>query len=365
MTDTRVVVVGGFGNFGARICRRLALDSGIDVVATGRQVRDGTGGTVRGARLDLDSPSFPVDLAALQPDVVIHCAGPFQGQDYRVAQATLDAGAHYLDLADGRAFVARFAAALEERARAAGRAAISGASTLPALSSAVIDHLKLAFTRVESIEMAIAPGQHAPRGTATMAAVLGYAGQAFPWWIDGEWQTAYGWQELVRMPLPFGTRWAAACDVPDLELFPTHYAGVKTVTFRAALEVPLQHFGLWGLAALRRLSLPLPLARWAGGINRMGSWLDRLGSDCGGMRVDVVGELPGGAMQRRVWQLTARGNHGPEIPCMAAVLLTLKLARGEHVPVGAQACMGLLTLADFESEFARWHITTRIDVSAP
>jgi len=39
---------------------------------------------------------------------VIHCAGPFQSQDYRVALAAMAAGAHYLDLADGRQFVARF-----------------------------------------------------------------------------------------------------------------------------------------------------------------------------------------------------------------------------------------------------------------
>jgi saccharopine dehydrogenase-like NADP-dependent oxidoreductase len=172
--------------------------------------------------------SFARELAALKPDIVIHCAGPFQGQDYRVAEAALDCGAHYLDLADGRAFVAGFDAAMNERARAAGRAAITGVSTLPALSAAVVDYLKPAFVRLASIEIAIAPGQHAPRGTATMAAVLGYAGQGFPWWIDGQWHRAYGWQELIRLPFPFGARWAAACDVPDLELFPQHYAGIRT-----------------------------------------------------------------------------------------------------------------------------------------
>jgi hypothetical protein len=32
----RIVVVGGFGNFGARICRRLSLESSVEIVATGR-----------------------------------------------------------------------------------------------------------------------------------------------------------------------------------------------------------------------------------------------------------------------------------------------------------------------------------------
>jgi hypothetical protein len=364
LTVTRIIVLGGFGNFGARLCRRLAQEPGLDLIATARQVRGPAPGGVHSARLDSDSSSFAPELAALKPDIVIHCAGPYQGQDYRVAEAALGGGAHYLDLADGRAFVARFAAALNERACSAGRAAISGASTLPALSSAVIDHLQPAFSRLERIETAIAPGQHAPRGTATMAAVLGYAGSAFEWWVDGRWRTVHGWQELVRMQFAFGKRWAAACDVPDLELFPARYGGVRTVTFRAALEVPLQHVALWTLAGLRRLWYPLPLVRWAGALNRVGSWLDRFGSDCGGMRVDVVGEVPGHGRERRSWQLIARGNHGPEIPCMAAVLLALKLARGESVPFGARPCMGLLSLSDFESEFSRWDISTQIEVSA-
>ena len=45
---------------------------------------------------------------------------------------------------------------------------------------------------------------------------------------------------------------------------------------------------------------------------------------------------------------------------MAAILLARKLARGEAMARGAHVCMGLLTLADFEPEFARWGM--QIDV---
>ena len=364
MSGRRIVVLGGFGNFGARICRRLAQEPDLDIIAAARTVRGDVPDGVACVCLDIDSPSFARELQALRPCVVIHCAGPFQGQNYRVAHATLACGAHYLDLADGREFVEQFASALDGAARAADRTAISGASTLPALSSAVVDDLRTTFQRLESINLAIAPGQHAPRGTATMAAVLSYAGQAFPWWIQGQWQKAYGWQELVRLTLPFGRRWAAACDVPDLALFPEHYPGVQTVTFRAALEVPLQHFALWTLAGVRRAGIPVRPAGWADGLNRIGRWLDRFGGDCGGMRVEVVGELPGGRCERRTWLLTAKGNHGPEIPCMAATILTLRLVRGERVPVGARACLSVLPLSAFESEFARWDISTQVESTA-
>jgi len=64
------------------------------------------------------------------------------------------------------------------------------------------------------------------------------------------------------------------------------------------------------------------------------------------------------------WHLTADANHGPEIPCMAAILLTRKLARGELSARGAFPCMGFLKLSDFEPEFVRWGITTVVEERA-
>jgi hypothetical protein len=334
----RVVVLGGHGNFGARICRALSNDS-VD---------------------------FPAALKALAPGVVIHCAGPFQGQDYRVAGAAIAAGAHYLDLADGREFVASFARRMDAVTRAADRLAIAGASTLPALSSAVIDSLAGRFREIAEIQISIAPGQRAPRGTATLAGVFSYVGRSFRWMNDGRWAEVWGWQELRRLRFAgLGTRWAAACDVPDLDLLPKRYAGVKTVQFRAALELGVQHFALWLAAAFRRAGVPLPLERWAGPLNRMASCLDVFGSDNGGMLVSLAGTRVDGNRARVEWHLTAPGGHGPEIPCMAAILLARKLARGELSARGAFACIGFLGLADFEPEFARWGITTVIEEAVP
>jgi hypothetical protein len=345
----RVVVIGGLGNFGARICRRLSSEPGLQVIAASRS----TG-------LDANASDFAVALAALRPGVVIQCAGPFQGQDYRVVAAALACGAHYIDLADGREFVAQFAAQNHAIAQAAGRLAVTGASTLPALSSAVIDHLLPRFSQIDEIDMTIAPGQRAPRGLATMAAVLGYAGRAFLWWRDGSWQKAYGWQELRKVSFPFGVRHAAACDVPDLTLLPPRYPGVRSVSFRAALELRVQQYAMWCIAGVRRIGIPLPIERWVGFFLRAAGWLDRCGTDRGGMSVSVSGRDETGHRRRVTWQIVAKSNHGPEIPCMASVLLTRKLAAGEKLPPGATPCMGLLTLAEFESEFARWDMNTTI-----
>ena len=356
----RLVVIGGQGNFGARICRRLAQEEGFTIVATSRHAaKTASAPNVALAILDIDHRGFAEQLKALAPDLVIHCAGPFQTQDYRVALASVACGAHYIDLADGREFVVGLVAAVQSAAEAAGRLAVTGASTLPALSSAVIDSMRESGG-MASIEIFIAPGQQAPRGVATMAAVLGYAGQGFPWWQDGAWRIAHGWQEVKRETFSFGRRLAAACDVPDLALLPERYPGVQTVTFRAALEVSVQHWALWLLAAVRRLGLPIPIERWAGALNRLGDWFDRFGSGTGGMKVRVTGEDMAGRRRAREWELIAKDNCGPEIPCMAAVILALKLRRGTELGAGAKVCMGLISLSEFEGEFARWNISTRV-----
>jgi hypothetical protein len=251
-------------------------------------------------------------------------------------------------------------AAIGRAAEDEKRAAITGASTLPALSSAVVDFLKASFAELSAIEVVIAPGQRAQRGGATVAAVLGYAGESFTWWERGEWRAVYGWQQLKRQRFSFGNRLSAACDVPDLELFPARYAGVQSVTFRAALEVSLQHYGLSMIGACRRMGLPMDIPRWGASLDRMGTRLNWLGSRTGGMSVRVIGRTEEGRMLSRTWELVADCNHGPEIPCMAAVILATRLARGDPFPAGAKVCMGMLGLSEFEAEFARWNISTRV-----
>jgi hypothetical protein len=365
----RVLVVGGYGNFGARICRALSRHPAYQVLAAGRNPVAGARSAgfdsrIAGTRLDLTAPDFGAALRALSPSIVIHCAGPFQGQDYRVAEASIAAGAHYVDLADGRAFVAGFAGSLDRGAHAADVVAVSGASSVPALSSAVVDDLAGRFRELREIRIAIAPGQRAPRGIATLAGVFSYAGRPFQWLSDGKWTTTHGWQNLVRLRfIGLGTRWAAACEVPDLDLFPMRYPGVRTVEFRAALELGLQHLALWAAAGMRRAGLPLPLRRWAGSLNRLASLMDRFGSERGGMLVSVRGIRHDGAPGRVEWHLTADASHGPEIPCMAAVLVTHKIAAGGIAVRGAYPCMGFLSLSEFGPEFARWGMDSVIEQS--
>ena len=361
----RVLVLGGYGHFGARIARALALDEAIEVIVAGRSAtRRGAAafaGLPQAARLayvDLDTgaPDFPARLAAQQADLVIHTAGPFQGQDLSVAQACLLAGSHYVDLADGRDFVREFPARMDALARSTGRAAITGASTLPAISSAVVDALRERFDALHEIDIVIAPAQRTPLGLATVRAVLSYCGVPFRCWQEGRWQEVVGWRRPGRVQFAhMPPRLASPCDVPDHDLLVSRYPGVRGVRFRAALELPLLQRALALIAMLRQWHVPVPMGALAPVFSRAARWFDRFGGDLGGMYVELRGEHEGQPLTMR-WDLTAPDLHGPEIPCLAAVLLAKRLASGSGLPVGARACVGVLTLQDLGGAVSGWGI---------
>ncbi|MDQ0025936.1 saccharopine dehydrogenase-like NADP-dependent oxidoreductase [Variovorax paradoxus] len=361
----KILVLGGYGNFGARICRALATDEDIELMIGGRDLRRASslaqslGGSSRGVRIDVQAGDLVECLRSLGAGLVIHTAGPFQNQDYRVPHAVAASGAHYIDLADGRRFVCDFPAALDAAFRSAGRTAIAGASTVPALSSAVVDDLTEGWRSIWSIDTCIAPAQGAPRGEATLAGVLAYCGEPVQVWHRGEWTGRPGWAHPTTVRFArMKPRRGALCDIPDLELFPARYAGVQSVMFRAALEVSLAQHAFAFMAFMRRVGLLRAPQKLAPLLHSAGGVLDALGTALGGMVVRVEGMDARGAAARRAWHIAADGNHGPEIPCMAAILLARRLARGDALPIGAHACAGLLTLPEFEPEFARWGMVT-------
>ena len=361
----KTLVLGGYGNFGARICRALAGNPSIQLLIGGRNLEraqalaNQIGHGAQGITVDLSAQNFAQSLRDAKVELLIHTAGPFQQQAYGVAAAAAAAGAHYIDLADGRRFVCDFADAMDAPFRAVQRTAISGASTVPALSSAVVDHLCAGWKRIDTIDICIAPAQTAPRGRATLAAVLSYCGEPIPVWDDARWQQRSGWAHPERVAFSrLPPRLGALCDIPDLELFPPHYKVSRRVMFRAALEVGLTQKVFAMLAALRAARWIAPPAKLAGVLNRAAHAFDFMGSSTGGMVVRVEGVNASDHHTQRAWHITAGDDHGPEIPCMAAILLARRLARGDALPTGAAACMGLLPLAEFEPEFARWGMLT-------
>lgn len=368
----KTLVLGGYGNFGARICRALAGDAGIELLVAGRDAErarrfaDSLDGPAGSARVDCNAPDFARILAELDVDLVIHTAGPFQEQSYAVALAAARTGAHYIDLADGRRFVCDFPEALHEVFQQAGRTAISGASTVPALSSAVVDHLSDGWRALHAIDICIAPAQTAPRGRATLAAVLSYCGKPVRVWRDGAWTQVPGWATPERVEFKrMRPRLGAPCDIPDLELFPAIYGVRDRVMFRAALEVAATQRAFAALAALRGIGLLKRPERLAGMLDRISGAFDPLGTPLGGMFVRIEGLDHAGRPARRAWHIAADDDHGPEIPCMATILLSRRLAAGDAPAAGAFTAAGLLPLHEFAPEFARWGMVTDIVDEAP
>src|SRR5881628_23475 len=91
----------------------------------------------RATKSSSPAAAAPGRLPALEADLVIDAAGPFQGSSYAVPEACIAARIPYLDLADGRDFVCGIGA-LDQAARAAGVAIVAGASSVCALSGAVV-----------------------------------------------------------------------------------------------------------------------------------------------------------------------------------------------------------------------------------
>ena len=347
-----VLVLGGYGNFGRRIVAALAGEPECRVFVCGRNIEKATqvaqqeGGRTEPLALDCHAANFSDELRRVGATLVIHTAGPFQGQGYSAPRACIAARTHYLDLADGRAYVCGIKA-LDEEARNNETLIVSGASSLPALSSAVVDALESRFSSIDSIDHGITAGAKPP-GRATMEGVLAYAGKSFTEWRDGGWRTVHGWQGMTRRhyPAPVNSRWIANCDVPDLDLFPERYRPVRTVQFRAGVGPRTSMLGLWLASWLVRSRLLPSLGSCVPALHRAATLIAPYGSKCSAMHVTVRGLDLNGEPAVHSWFLIADQDHGPFIPCFPAIALARKVLRDEVSVRGAMPCMGLLTVDD-------------------
>ncbi len=369
----RIVVTGGYGLFGSRLVRRLARRPDAEIVIAGRSgaaaqaladsLREAPA-RVRGHACDVMAPGFAAELRALAPDVLVHTCGPFQGQSYDMARLCIAAGVHYVDLADGRQFVAGITA-LDAAARAAGVVVVSGASSVPALSSAAADALTEGWARVDRIDVGISPGNRSERGLATVQAILRYTGQP----IAANAAGTTGWLGARRHDYGgvVGSRLLSPCDVPDLDLLPDRYAGRPAVAFGAGLELVFLHRGMNLMAWCAARGLVRDWSRHARPLKRMADLFIGWGSEAGAMHVQVDGLDASGQARRRRWQLIAAGGDGPYVPTLAAAALVGALARGSAALVaGAYPCIGVLGLAAILHEAEGLRIEAgQADVAVP
>jgi hypothetical protein len=357
----RVLVVGGAGVFGSRLVEGLVATTDAEVLVAGRdlnraQLAAKRLGAAYGVSLDR-ARTIAADISRLKLDLVIDAAGPFQGADLSFAHAVISAGVHYIDLADARDFVAAFPA-LDEAARAANVAAITGASSSPALTHAALDVLTAGWTRVDIVRAGISPGNRAPRGRSVIEAALSWAGTPVRVFVDGAWTTRPGWSSTRRHPVAgLGMRRFALVETADLDLMAAR--GVREEAwFSAGLELGVLHHGLGAVGALRRAGIMRDLRPLAGLLQRGANLLLGFGSDRGGMFVEAWGRDADDRPVRSEWTLVAPAGVGPFVPTLPALVLGRKSIAGELIEAGARACVGLLSLGDLAPDFARHGIET-------
>ncbi|MDR6957661.1 hypothetical protein J2W43_001642 [Pseudomonas brassicacearum] len=351
----RVLVIGGYGNFGSIVCRHLAVMPGVDLVISGRdpgklqgkvdELKAQSGNVCESWCGDAMGPGFKSVLGSMNIQLVIHTGGPFQGQSYAVAESCIDAGVNYCDLSDSRAFVSGIGV-LDARARQAGVAILSGCSSVPTLSAAIIDQQRHRFQRIDSIEHGISSSAKMP-GLSTVEGVLAYAGKPIKQLKDGHVHEVLGWQDLtLRNMQSMGSRVLANVDVPDLDIFAGRY-GAHTLSFKAGAGLKLGGVANYLLAQAVRVGLVRDHAPWAARLHRWGLWFERFGDGESAMYIDVQGIGLEGKPLFMTAQLTATNDKGPEIPSCAAVALAAKLAQGYLPEPGARACVGEITVDEY------------------
>jgi hypothetical protein len=353
----KILLVGATGVFGERLARRLARWPDLDLVLAARN--EGRLSNLAAelgagyAQFDRNAP----DPQALRVFAVIDCSGPFQSSHYTLPAMAVKAGAHYIDIADARDFVAGFEAELTPLATDC--AAVTGASSTPALSNAALDAITAGWTRIDSVTAGISPGARAPRGLSVVKAILSWAGQPLRVFHEGAWRNEPGWSLTRRtVILGVGRRWLSLAETPDLDILPARFSPRDEALFLAGIEPPLLHLGLAAAAAPVRYGALRSLAPLARPFRFLAGVLTPFGGAMGGMIVQARGADSVGEALAAQWSLSVAGELGPHIPTLAAAAVLKALIEGRWPP-GARTCAGQLRLGDILAEAKDLPIETR------
>jgi hypothetical protein len=378
---TRVLILGGYGNFGGRLARLLADEPRLTLLIAGRSRAKAQefcvalGGTAKLEPLRFDRDGYVLSqLRESTPEIVVDATGPFQlyGDDpYVVVKACIVLGIHYLDLADGAAFVDGIAA-FDGEAKARDIFVLSGVSSFPVLTAAVVRRLSQDLAQVETVTAGVAPSPFADVGLNVFRAIASYAGKPLTIPRDGRNTVAYAIIDHRRFTiappgrLPLWPRRFTVVDVPDYAALPALFRSLKSVWIGAGTAPGILHRLLSLLAWLVRLGLLPTLSRLAGAMYRASRWL-RWGEHRGGMFVAIAGVDATGDRVAPEWHMIAEGDDGPFIPSMAAAAIVRHVLDGRRPPPGARAGMSDVDLADYETQFAtrRIYVGIRENTGSP
>ena len=367
----KILIIGGYGVFGGRLAQLLSDEPKLTLFIAGRNLdkaRQFCAGIRSAAELvpmAIDRSDPAEQLASIKPDILVDATGPFQDYGYKrysLIEAAIAHKIHYLDLADGADFVFGVSQ-FDEAAKDAGIFILSGVSSFPVLTAAVLREFAETMS-IETVTGGIAPSPYAGIGLNVMRAVVGYAGSPVQLMRGGKPSAGIGLAESMRYTIgapgktPLNSIHFSLVDVPDLRVLPPEHPSMTDIWIGAGPVPEVLHRMLNILAKLRyRLKLPsmLPLSGlfyWV--LNRM-----KFGEHRGGMFVAASGKR-GGEPASQSWHLLAEDDDGPFIPSMAIEGIIRKALDGNKPAAGARPATQALELADYDQLFAGRTIYTGI-----
>jgi NAD(P)-dependent dehydrogenase (short-subunit alcohol dehydrogenase family) len=256
-----VLVLGAYGEAGAAITRGLCAAARFNVVGAGRNA-DRLAGLERSVeglttcQLDITHDEALRDAMA-SAGLVINCVGPYIGTGAQVAQAALDAGIPYLDIASEQEHYRRVRA-MSVECMETGGLILTGAGAYPGLSGLLLKAMIQRHPNARGVEMALISGPHADpaAGAAqSLSAVIELAYEHTALSMGQHRVIPAGEHREFVFPQPFGPR-----DVltwPQMEILAMAESGglsdISTFVALAGERLPP-----WWLLRFLRLIHPMP-----------------------------------------------------------------------------------------------------------
>ncbi len=233
------------------------------------------------------------DISASMPDLsgadlVANFAGPFYGGSDTVARAALASGCSYLDICDDVEGIHPILA-LDQEAKAAGVALITGGGNSPGTSNIMAKRLLELYPECDGIRIVWVVGDTDPGGLAPLRHMLHMAVAPCPVWRDGEFVDEPG----------FVPKTAMVHDLPEIG---------PTTAYNTAHSEPI---------TLARAFLHLRYAAVQGALlpdwsNQVFSTLGRIGFGYDDLRVEIGGQSidPAEVLWKLLWARHERRHAG-------------------------------------------------------
>ncbi len=356
-----ICVLGGCAKMAVPALRELANEPEVTEVIladlsleNAQKTATSMGDKFRGVAIDAMNPQELTDLAK-KADVMMGYVGPFYLTERVIVQACIEAGTHYVSIADD--FDSYLAVeGLFEQAKQAGVTIISGIGNSPGITNVLAKKGYLSMDAPERINVQWTGGSDEEVGPANIKHVMHiFEGETLQW-LDGKEvmvKTGRG-TKMVEFPEPVGMQAVHYTGHAESVSLPRNLKGLKEVTLHGGVKpnwaaLVARTFGDLNLTTSHRkrevwAKLLAPV---------MNLFVVGDSANKSVFRIDVYGKHKG---KNRHNFYTGVG-HIAEITSMPCVEATLMVARGELKKRGVFAAEAILDPNEFLPRIAKRGVT--------